>query len=284
MLAARLVAARNEQDWQESFEFVFQQLKKSRFPEGSGEFEISYALAHLNHRNAAKAIEMLCQIRKKDPQLMALAATNLSFLYYLERDYENASNYADLALQHDRNNAQALVNKGNCLMQLGREEEARAKFLDALNAQADCVEALYNLGLVSNLTGAYEDALRIFQKLNQQLPMSPDVVVALADCAEKLGNIPQTIDYLHLLLTIIPSDPGVWRRLGAIWDRDGNEIQAFHCYSESFKFCPSDLDVTTWLGAYFRRHQLWNNALKYFERAADLAPKEPRYPLMVASC
>jgi intraflagellar transport protein 88 len=284
MVAARLVASKNEQDWQESFEFVYQQLKKSKFPEASGEFEISYALAYLNHRNATKAIEMLRQIRKKDPQLMALAATNLSFLYYLEQDYENASKYADIALEHDGYNGQALVNKGNCLMQLGRQAEARDSYLEAIGVQADCVEALYNLGLVSKLMGAYEDALRIFQKLNQMIPASPEVLFELSDCAEKLGNTPQAIDWLHLLINLLPSDPAIWRRLGAIWDNDGNETQSFHCYSESFKFCPSDIDVATWLGSYFRRQQHFDNALKFFERAAALAPKEPRYPLMVASC
>jgi len=82
----------------------------------------------------------------------------------------------------------------------------------------------------------------------------------------------------------MPSDPAVWRRLGGIWDRDGNETQAFHCYSESWKYCPSDIEVITWLGTYFRHHQHYDNALRFFERAAALAPKKPRYPLMVASC
>jgi intraflagellar transport protein 88 len=227
---------------------------------------------------------MLRQIRKKDPQLMALAATNLSFLYFLEHDYENADKYASIALQHDKYNAQALVNKGNCLMQGGREEDARDSYLEAIGVEADCVEALYNLGLVSKIMGAYDEALRVFQKLNQIIPKSPEVVFELSDCSEKMGLIPQAIDWLHLLINILPTDPAIWRRLGNIWDRDGNETQAFHCYSESFKYCPSDIEVISWLGSYFRHHQHFDNALMFFERAAALSPKEPRYALMVASC
>ena len=117
MLASRLVASKSEKDWQESYEFVLQSLKKSKFPEAAGEFEIAYSLAYLQHHNAPKAIDMLRQIRKKDPSLMALAATNLSFLYFIEQQYENAEKYADIALSHDRFNAQAHVNKGNCLVQ-----------------------------------------------------------------------------------------------------------------------------------------------------------------------
>lgn len=50
----------------------------------------------------------------KEPSLMACAATNLSFLYFLEAEHANAEKYADIAVKADRYNARALVNKGNC--------------------------------------------------------------------------------------------------------------------------------------------------------------------------
>ncbi|KAK8876465.1 Intraflagellar transport protein 88 [Tritrichomonas musculus] len=284
MLASRLVATKNEKDWQESYEFVLQQLKKSKFPEAAGEFEISYSLAYLNHRNANKAIEMLRQIRKKDPQLMALAATNLSFLYYLEQDFENADKYATMALDHDKYNAQALVNKGNCLMQQGHEDEARDSYLEAIGVEADCVEALYNLGLVSKFIGAYDEALQVFEKLNRIIPKAPEVLYEIADCYDKLGIIASAIDWMHRLINLVPTDPAVWRRLGSIWDRDNNSTQAFQCYSESIKYNPSDIEVISWLGSYFMHNQMYDNALNFFQRASMLAPKEPRYPMMVASC
>ena len=284
MLASRLVASKGDKDWQEAYEYVLNKLKQSKFPEACGEFEIEYSLAHLNHKNADKAIEMLRQIRKKDPSLMALAATNLSFLYYLEQDYQNADKYADIALEHDKYNAQALVNKGNCLMQSNHEEEAQNQYLEAIGVEADCVEALYNLGVVSKLMGQYDEALQVFEKLNRLIPKSPEVAFEISDCYEKAGIIPNAIDWLHRLINILPSDPAIWRRLGGIWDRDQNETQAFHCYSESYKYCPSDIEVISWLGSYFRKNQHYDSALKFFERASALAPKEPRYPLMVASC
>ncbi|OHT16203.1 TPR Domain containing protein [Tritrichomonas foetus] len=290
MLASRLVASKTTKNefgvsnWQEMYEFVFQQLKKSKYPEAAGEFEIAYSLAYLNHKNANKAIEMLRQIRKKDPQLMALAATNLSFLYYLEQDYDNADKYANIALEHDKYNAQALVNKGNCLMQQGHEEEARDSYLEAIGVEADCVEALFNLGLVSKLIGAYDEAIQVLEKLNRIIPKCPEVIFELSDCYDKIGLVSNAIDWLHRLINILPTDPAVWRRLGSMWDRDGNQTQAFQCYSESFKYCPSDIEVISWLGSYFMHNHMYDNALNFFQRAAALAPKEPRYPLMVASC
>lgn len=286
MLAARLVAQKtdNEVEWREGYEYVMTKLKQSKFPEASNEFEITYSLAYLNHRKADKAIEMLRGIRKKDPQLMALAATNLSFLYYLEQDYKNADKYANIALENDKYNAQALVNKGNCLMQSNHEEEARDQYLEAIGVEADCVEALYNLGIVSKLLGQYEEALQVFDKLHRIVPKSPEVAFEISDCYDKAGAVPQAIEWLHRLLNVLPTDPAIWRRLGSIWDRDNNEKQAFQCYCESYKYCPSDIEVISWLGSYFRKNQNYDNALKFFERASALAPKEPRYPMMVASC
>lgn len=284
MLASRLVATKCEGNWQEMYEFVLQQLKKSKYPEASTEFEISYSLAYLSHRNANKAIEMLRAIRKKDPQLMALAATNLSFLYYLEQDFENADKYATIALEYDKYNAQALVNKGNCLMQFGKDEEARDMYLEAIGVEADCVEALYNFGLVSKLMGTYEEAIQVFEKLHRIIPKCPEVHFELSDCYDKIGALPNAIEWLHRLINILPTDPAVWRRLGSIWDRDGNPTQPIQCYSESYKYCPSDIEVISWLGSYYMHSQMYDNALNLFQRAAALAPKDPRYPLMVASC
>ncbi|KAH0788432.1 TPR Domain containing protein [Histomonas meleagridis] len=284
MLASRLVASKDETNWQQSYEFVLNQLKKSKYPEAAGEFEVSFALAYLNHRNATKAIEMLRNIRKKDPSLMKLAATNLSYLYFLEQDYENANKHATTALEHDRYNAQALVNKGNCLMKLGQEEEARELYLEAIGVEADCIEALYNFGIVSKMIGSYDEALQVFDKLNNIIPNSPEVAFEISDCYEKTGMVVESIECLHRLFNVLPTDPAIWKRLGAIWDRDGTDTQAFHCYFESYKYCPSDLEVITWLGTYNRKQEHYETALHLFERASELAPKEANYIMMIASC
>ena len=59
--------------------------------------------------------QLLKAFEKRDKSLMAKASTNLSFLYFLEGDNELALKYADHAVKHQRYNAKALVNLGNCL-------------------------------------------------------------------------------------------------------------------------------------------------------------------------
>ena len=90
---------------------------------------------------------------------MARAASNISFLYFLEQDYKNSEQYSDLALNHDRYNAKALVNKGNCLLQRNEFLRAKEQYLEAIGVEADCIEALYNLALVNKKLNMHAEGL-----------------------------------------------------------------------------------------------------------------------------
>lgn len=104
---------------------------------------------------------------KKDPSLQAKAANNLAFLYLLEGDLPQATKYATLAVRHDRYNARALVNLGNALVEEGGElDRAKELYLEAIGVEADCVEAIFNLGLVNRQLGALGEAVQAFEKLH----------------------------------------------------------------------------------------------------------------------
>ena len=98
--------------------------------------------------------------------MRAMAATNLSFIYFLEEDFPQAEKHADAAVKADRYNAKALVNKGNCLYMAGDVGRAKEMFLEAVGVEANCVEALFNLGLV-NLR------LNLIAEANQVWCLSP---------------------------------------------------------------------------------------------------------------
>ena len=112
---------------------------------------------------------------------MARASTNLSFLSFLEGDYQQAEHYADVAVKADRYNARALVNKGNCLFVNGDFDHAKEVFLEAIGVSADCVEAIYNLGLVNHNTRRYKEAMLAFEKLNSIAQGSCEVMWQIAD-------------------------------------------------------------------------------------------------------
>ncbi|KAF0713261.1 hypothetical protein AaE_011827, partial [Aphanomyces astaci] len=137
--------------------------------------EICKALHFLKNKDFDKAIEVLKAFEKKDPALKAMAATNLSFLYFVEGDYAQADKFASLAVRHQRYNAKALVNKGNCLYVKNECERAKELYLEAIGVEADCIEAIFNLGLVNIKIGVLNEALQAFEKLHSIVPTNTEV-------------------------------------------------------------------------------------------------------------
>ena len=82
--------------------------------------------------------------------MKAKAATNLSFLYFLENEYAQADKYANIAVRSDRYNSKALVNKGNCLFMKGDLERAKELYLEAIGVEAECAERMWRGGKSSN--------------------------------------------------------------------------------------------------------------------------------------
>ena len=157
--AAKLVAPIIEQDVIVGYNYVIEALKAANLPEVESEMEIAKSIHYIKNKEIERAIESFKAFEKKDKIMMAMASNNISFLYFLENDFKAAESFADLAIQHDRYNSKALVNKGNCLF-IGEDyDRAKEFFLEAIGVEADCIEAIYNLGLVYKRLGYYNESL-----------------------------------------------------------------------------------------------------------------------------
>merc|ERR1711881_652376 len=163
--AANLIAPVIEKQAVTGFDWLIESLNHHGFPRIASELEIAKASYFLRYKEFDQAIATLRKFERKEPSLMACAATNLSFLYFLEAEHANAEKYADIAVKADRYNARALVNKGNCMFMNDEFERAKEVYLEAIGVTADCLEAIYNLGMtnihlgdISEKTGDYQKA------------------------------------------------------------------------------------------------------------------------------
>ena len=185
--AARLIApALDKRDWTIGYGWVCEALKVDHDNLAS-RMEVEQALQFLKSKNFDKAISVLKSFEKKGQSMKAMAATNLSFIYFLEGDMESANQYADLAVKNSRYNAKALVNKGNCLYNAGEFHRAKELFLEAIGVQADCVEAIYNLGLTNMKMQSPEEARQAFEKLHTIIPNNPAVIYQVSEGVRELS-------------------------------------------------------------------------------------------------
>ena len=251
--AAKLIAPAIEKDFAAGFDWCVEQVKTSIYTELASELEITKAITYLKLKDFKQAIDTFKAFEKKDTQMASAAATNLSFLYFLENDLEQANRYADIAIQSDRYNANALVNKANCLFSQGNYQKAKEYYQDARNFEASCTEALYNLGLLYKKTGDFDSALECFNKLHAILRNSAQVIYQIGVLHDMKGDSVQAQEWFNILISLVPTDPGILSQLGEIFDRDGDKSQAYQYHFESYRYYPANIEVISWLGGVLCR-------------------------------
>ena len=225
--AAKLIAPAIEEDPIDGFNWIIDILKgsKSHYTGVQSEIEIKKAVSFINQKDIEKAIETLKAFEKKDKNMMAIASTNISFLYFLEKDYKNSDKYAEMALEYDRFNAKALVNKGNCLFIRNDFRKAKECYLEAIGVTADCIEALYNLALVNKKLNAFHDALTALDKLQTIVSKNPEVLYQIASLHDLMGNNKLARKWFDILITYCPNDPNIHARIGSLYALDKDESQ-----------------------------------------------------------
>ncbi|KAK9537217.1 hypothetical protein VZT92_004852 [Zoarces viviparus] len=284
MTAAKLIAPAIETSFATGFDWCVDMVKSSQYVELANDLEINKANTYLRQKDFNQAVETLKKFEKKDSRVKSAAATNLSFFYFLQKDYDQADRYADLAMTADRYNPAALINKGNTVFVKQDYEKAAEFYKEALRIDSSCTEALYNLGLTYKGLKRLEEALECFLKLHAILRNSAQVMYQLAHLYELLEDPQQAIEWLKQLLSVTHTDPRAQAKLGELYVAEGDKSQAFQCYYESFRYFPSNIDVIEWLGAYYIETMFCEKAIPYFERATLIQPTQVKWQLMVASC
>lgn len=270
--------------YEKGFDWCKAELQNAGIQMLAAEVEMGKAIAHLQRRDFEKAVTELKNFEKKEESMRTKAATNLSFLHFLEGNIDEAAKYAETAVDHDRYNARALVNKGNCSYAMGEYAAARNSFLEAVGVEADCVEAIYNLGLAHGQLGDWNAALAAFHKLNRLIPKNVETLYQVAACYDSLGQYRQATKWLDVLSTLVPHDPGVLAFMGSIAAKAGDQGRALHYYSEAHRAFPVNMDVISWLGAHYVTIEAYEKAMPYFDLASRIQPSEVKWQLMVASC
>ncbi|XP_033843488.1 intraflagellar transport protein 88 homolog [Periophthalmus magnuspinnatus] len=284
MTAAKLIAPAIESSFAVGFDWCVEMVKNSQYVELANDLEINKAITYLRQKDFNKAVETLKTFEKKDSRVKSAAATNLSGLYFLEKDFEQADRYADLAMSADRYNPAALTNKGNTVFVQHDYEKAAEFYKEALRNDSSCTEGLYNLGLTYKRLNRLKESLDCFHKLHAILRNCPQVMYQLASLYELVEEPPQAMDWLMQVLSVVPTDTKVLAKLGELHDREGDKSQAYHYYYESYRYFPSNIDVIEWLAAYHIETHFYEKAIPYFERAMLIQPTEVKWQLMVASC
>lgn len=257
-----------------AFDYIIDAIKKNGVKDILNEIEMAKAMHFLKKRDIEKTIAIMKSFENKNKKLISRVSNNISFLYFVEGDVINAEKYANLALENERYNHKALVNKGN--IHFLKEDYMKSKeyYLEAIGVQSDCIEAIYNLGMVNIRMEAIYESIQAFEKLNSVVPNIPEVLYKVAKLYEYMKQYDDAIKYYSLLLVQLPNDPILLSSLGSLYYQINpkDERTYMHYFEESFRYFPSNFDNLIVLGFLYFKDEIYEKAIQFFELAAKVQP------------
>ena len=119
----------------------------------------------------------------------------------------NARPAAQRVLEHESSPGFALALKGDCLLTLGRREEAQAAFREGVRRQPDSPEAHMGLGRIHSLHGEHAEAVVEFERAKRFFQELPRGHLALAEAYAAQGEWAKALEPLTAFLAVEPKDP-----------------------------------------------------------------------------
>ncbi len=136
------------------------------------------AVIHFKRSELNQARSTLRQGIRSAPKNASLH-NNLGFIYLIIEDNRRAQSEFELAIAHSEQPAIPHCNLGILYMTMDKFDQAIKPFESALEADANLLDAKYNLALAHEKVGNVDSAREQLRELNQLLSDDPDVASAL---------------------------------------------------------------------------------------------------------
>jgi tetratricopeptide (TPR) repeat protein len=114
-------------------------------------------------------------------------------------------------------------------------------------------------------------------------PPTPELFIAMAQIAERQGNVPQARQQLQHALSMWPNNIDLLRAAGRMEDRAGNLPLAETLYQRAVTANPQHAGALNDLGVCMAREGKLEQSVQTLEQAAYLQPNEARYRNNVAT-
>jgi arylsulfatase A-like enzyme/tetratricopeptide (TPR) repeat protein len=151
------------------------------------------------------------------------------------------------------------------------------RFRELARRGIDSFEAHYYFGQALVGLKRWREAAAQFERAIPRLPGFAASYLALADCRTAAGDPKGAIAALRAGERAVPSDPRLYEREGAIWQRLGNTAEAIRAYTAELRYAEKDPVVRARLAGVHRDAGDLQNAEKYFREAIALDAADAEY-------
>jgi len=193
-------------------------------------------------------------------------------IYYVREEFELLLEYANRALEMDRQSAGAYFNKGLWYKVNGQSEEAKDSFQRAITLNRHLFHAYDELGEIHINEGNYRKAEEIFRKILDIIPDWLNSYFALGEIALQKGDPQLSLSYFKRALEIIPDDERLLSKLGKVYNMAGDPANAILCLERLLKSGNAGEEDLMNLGIAHLLLMMPTTALKVFSELRELRP------------
>jgi tetratricopeptide (TPR) repeat protein len=163
-------------------------------------------------------------------------------------------------------------NLGVVLTQLGRTQEAKEHYEQALRIKPDFADAYNNLGTALYQTGQFEEAIKQYQQALQLKPDYADAYNNLGTALRQTGKFEEAIEQYQQALRLTPDYAAAHCNLGNVLLQEGKISDAIGHYEQALRSKPDYADAHYNLANVLLQEGKISDAIGHYEQALRSKP------------
>ena len=202
---------------------------------------------------------------------------SLGNFYAKKRQWREAILHYQKALELNPKLAAACRNLARVFTQIGKIEQATSYWLQAieLNAQGLQAEEYFQLGQNLSTQGKIPQAITCYRRAIQLQPTLINAYLHLGKLLTKAGEVSQALLYYQEGIKHNPQNYQLYFNLGLCFSQQSNWQPAINCYRQALQIKSDSWETLHNLGAALSHQQLRSEAMVVYRRAIKLKPDAP---------
>jgi tetratricopeptide (TPR) repeat protein len=213
-----------------------------------------------------QAINLYREALKIDPSNDA-AYYNLAKILYSSRQYAEAAAYAQQAIKLDPENTWYLDLYGTLLGGLGNYSAAEKVYTRLVEVDPENTDAWFNRAFFTEQNKQYDDALGIFNEIEERFGISEDVTTEKVKLWLQLGKKDKAAEELLKLINANADEPKYYSLLVDFYITNKMEDKAYEVLQKLVALDPDDPRTNLVLAGYYQRKGDDAGAFRAFSKA-----------------
>ncbi|HPW76364.1 MAG TPA: fused MFS/spermidine synthase [Candidatus Omnitrophota bacterium] len=195
--------------------------------------------------------------------------------YLVKSFYANAENALSVSEKIDPAHPETRLLRGIFYYLLGMKERAREILIQVVITSPDWAEAYEYLGLISQDSGKFTEAVNSFRKACELEPENIDHQIRLANALLKAGETKEAIEAFDNILTRRPEDFENRVKRAELIVKTGSPEQGLSAAHDVIKKYPRFMGAYEWVGSILEKNGQLDQALAVYDNMLSLFPNDP---------